>query len=514
MNMRKVIAAFLALICMCTAAAICGTAATAATTDTVYAQTSSSLRQGDYGYCYVYLDDLTDLSALTVTVHYDSDKVNLVSSYNQVNCLLYDSAVQPGSVQYTYIFSGDGPKQKTGLFYFQYQIKADAPIGESYFDIVISDAFNTSLESLPIGGSRCSFSITEKQTSKQCTIYGPSSISTSVTEEFTLTYTVSNYQIASGALSIHYDPELFEFEDLTLGGMLDNKVVDVNTSLPGTVYISFVGTSYSVNSNLLQIRFRTIRNEDVTSQISLSATDLYDQNLQSIQCAGYVTTVQMTYDNSYTMDAPGMRLSAVYNEESRKVVLTVLLDADSQLGAGDFVLKFDTDCLTYGAAEKGFTPNFFIINDKNVAAGELKFSIVSLEEINDPQTVLIVEFDAVRCAKDTNTVIEITGSGITDSMTTPIVLNLAGCNVTILRSIIYGDANEDGIVNLLDVMQLRKYLVNIDPNTGISSLEIGAGADANGDGIVNVLDVMLLRRYLVNIDHNTGESSIVLGPQS
>jgi hypothetical protein len=79
-------------------------------------------------------------------------------------------------------------------------------------------------------------------------------------------------------------------------------------------------------------------------------------------------------------------------------------------------------------------------------------------------------------------------------------------------NVIYGDVNDDGLVDLMDVLMLRRYLVNIDPDTGLSSIEVGAGADANGDGTVDLMDVLMLRRYLVNIDPATGESTIVLGP--
>ena len=514
MKMRKVLSAFLAVICMFTAVGFCGPAASAATTDTVYAETSTSLRQGDYGYCYIYLDDLTDLAALAVTVYYDADKVSLLETYNQVSCTLYDSSNQPGSLQYSYIFSGDGESAKTNLFYFCYRISENAPIGESYFDIVVSDAYDASLEVLPICGSRCSFTITEGVTQQQCTIYGPSGVTTAVEEIFALNYSVSTSQIASGALSIHYDPELVEFVDLTPGGLLSNKAVDVNASLPGTVYVSFVGTEYDYDSSLLQIRFRTLKNEETTTQIQLAAADLCDLSLQSIQCTGCTTTVSIAYDASYTEDAPSMKLSASYNEQTEKVTVVVMLDADSHLGAGDFVLKYDPSCLTYCSATKGFAPTFFNINDKQVEDGVLKFSIISLADIVDAQTVLTIEFDAIRTLEDQLVEVEITGSGLTNALTNPIVLNFVNANVQIPLRFIYGDANGDGTISLMDVLMLRKYLANRNIETNESTMEVEAGADANGDGSIDLRDVLLLRRYLANRDPDTDESTIVLGPQT
>ena len=40
----------------------------------VTATTSASVKQGNTGYCYVYIDSLEALSSLSVTAHYDPEK--------------------------------------------------------------------------------------------------------------------------------------------------------------------------------------------------------------------------------------------------------------------------------------------------------------------------------------------------------------------------------------------------------------------------------------------------------
>jgi hypothetical protein len=126
-----------------------------------------------------------------------------------------------------------------------------------------------------------------------------------------------------------------------------------------------------------------------------------------------------------------MTLQATYNDTADKVILTIKLDRDSKLGAGDFVLKFNTNYLTYNSADKGFAPTFFNINDKNVAEGILKFSIISLVDITDEQTVLTVEFDVKHSCEDKLTDFEINGSGLTDALTNAIVLNFVDASITI-----------------------------------------------------------------------------------
>ncbi len=56
-----------------------------------------------------------------------------------------------------------------------------------------------------------------------------------------------------------------------------------------------------------------------------------------------------------------------------------------------------------------------------------------------------------------------------------------------------GDANNDGAVNMKDVLLMRKFLAGLD-------MEYNAeNADCNGDGDVNMKDVLMLRKYLAGL---------------
>ena len=163
MKMRRVLSAFLAALCIfCTMPISARAVETEDSPLSVYATTTASVAQGSTGYTYVYIDDMTDLASLTVAVHYDSDKITVTNCYNMVDCALYDSSIDNGRVQFSYIFNGDGSQTKTNLFYFSYKVNDNADIGKAVFDIIVSDAYNTSAEPVELGGTRCSFNITEK----------------------------------------------------------------------------------------------------------------------------------------------------------------------------------------------------------------------------------------------------------------------------------------------------------------------------------------------------------------
>ena len=429
MKMRKTLVALLALICILTSVCTLGTFAES--TNQVYAKTDASAEQGSGRYAYIYLDDLTDLASLTVAVHYDPDKVSVTDSYNQVGCTLYDSSNTDGCLQYSYIFDGEGSNTKTNLFYFDYQIKENAPVGESYFDIVVSDAYTAELETVNISGSRCKFNITENKTAQTTYVYASSDIQTSVKEEFEISYSIGDWEIASGSFSIQYDPELFEVVEVSKGALLDGKVSDVNDKLDGEVAVSFVGTSYNYQYDLVKVKFRTLKNVAEPSTIRFVSTDFYDLDLNGYVCNGFTTNVNVSFDETYTEDAPSMFLSSAYDEATGKVTLLVKLEKDSRLGAGDFVLSFDTSKLSYASAEKKFSPTFFNINESHVADGILKFSIISLNDITDEQTILAVTFDAKNNCSEQTAEFNITGSGLTDSLTNAIMLNFVDATVTL-----------------------------------------------------------------------------------
>ncbi|MCQ2405445.1 MAG: dockerin type I domain-containing protein, partial [Clostridia bacterium] len=66
-------------------------------------------------------------------------------------------------------------------------------------------------------------------------------------------------------------------------------------------------------------------------------------------------------------------------------------------------------------------------------------------------------------------------------------------------SVILGDANGDGAVNMKDVLNARKYLAGIDTEIDM------VAADVNCDGAVNMKDVLQLRKFLAGLIESFGE---------
>ena len=126
-----------------------------------------------------------------------------------------------------------------------------------------------------------------------------------------------------------------------------------------------------------------------------------------------------------------------------------------------------------------------------MADGNLKFSIISLNDIVAEQTVLTLEFDVLQTENEQQTSFTISGSLVSDSLTNPIMLNFIGTNITVPMKHIPGDVNSDTMVNLKDLVTLAQVVAgweNIQYNIH--------AADINCDSTVDLQDVTHFARYL------------------
>ncbi len=399
--------------------------------NSVTIDTNNEVIQGNTYYAYVSIDSLSDVSSLKVSIHYDSSVLEVKNTYNQISCTLYDNSKTIDTLAYSYLFGNDSPSTKTNLFYFTYTIKDNAELGKHYFDILVEEAYDAGLNIVNVLGSRKNFSVKEKVISKSVYAYGTSSVNSKKEEEFEVSYQFGSNQIASGALEVQYDKELFEFVSLTQLGFLNSKLVDVNTNLDGSINISFVSTEYSNSYDIVRIKFKTIGNTDTSSKIKFIASDLYDLDLTSISCSGYETSVNLTYDSSFDENLPKMFLTSEYDQANNQVVVKVNISKNSMLGAGDFILEWNNSQLSYASNTKKLNASFFNVNDKDVNNGKLKFSIISLTDIVSEGEVIVIVFDVIQAHDEATSNLEIKGSGLADSLTNPIQMNFVNCSQSI-----------------------------------------------------------------------------------
>lgn len=85
------------------------------------------------------------------------------------------------------------------------------------------------------------------------------------------------------------------------------------------------------------------------------------------------------------------------------------------------------------------------------------------------------------------------------------------CSPINVKKYTVGDADDNDIIEVGDVILIRQYLAAYDYDLEESSVSISKGADANEDGLIDLNDVVLLRQYLAAYDYETGTSTVILG---
>lgn len=398
-----------------------------------------SFRQGTDSIVYARIDSLENIAALNISIYYNPDIISVTSPGNYADCLLYDVNNEPGVLSFSYIFSRNNNNYWGDLFYFRLLISKDAPAGNYYFDLVINEAYDFDLNPCEVKGMRLSFNIPEVAAAqKTCRVYGASDISSIKGEEFTLIYTMNTTQIACGSFVIDYDRDCFEVVSVSPRSLIENMLLDINTALPGVVYVSFAGNAYGSYYDCLDIRFKTIANIDSDTRIVFTPESLYDLALNEYSCNTLTTTVHLSYDIAYDDNLPNFSLISEADPNSDQLTITAKLDADSKLGAGDFIISWNKDRFSLDSYTKLLNTDFFNVNDKSINDGILKFSIISMNDITNEEDVLSITFD-VSYPHDTVTeTFGFNGSVLADSLTNPIAMNINNCTYTILGRCAFG----------------------------------------------------------------------------
>ncbi len=109
-------------------------------------------------------------------------------------------------------------------------------------------------------------------------------------------------------------------------------------------------------------------------------------------------------------------------------------------------------------------------------------------------TILILTFEVpadASVATVYNVELSFSSGDIINESGESVELEIASGQITVEE--LTGDVNDDGVVDVRDVIALRRYL-----SSGYEVTVDEAGADINGDGEISVADIVELRRYLVN----------------
>ena len=390
--------------------------------------TNEEIKENQTYYAYVYVDNLTNVASISLSIAFDSSLIEIQNYYNSYSNSVYDDNLSDGLLNVSYIFNNRKDEEigRTNLFYFTFKVKENAELGFTYFDVLINDAYDYDLNQLSLTGERNRLEIIQKEevVNKAYINLNTSNVNTKVLNEFEITYSIlPANKFGSGKFEITYDEELFEVVEIEKLDFFANNTVDINQN-NGIISFAFIKLNSNYNSNLFKIRFKTIKNTEAKTSIDFTVKELYGLDLSKYQSSGNKTNVNVAYDESYTGDAPAVYFSLKEeNIDDKTFKLSTKLEKESHLGAGDFEINWNTNYLKYISYEQLGTFDMFFVDDKNVEKGILKFHILNLEDVIDEKEFLDISFEKLYQHDDVTDVISINGTSLGNSLTNPIKLN-------------------------------------------------------------------------------------------
>lgn len=281
--------------------------------------------------------------------------------------------------------------------------------------------------------------------------------------------------------------------------------ISVNTQPSKTVYE--IGESLDTTGLVLKLTYSDDSTDTVTSGFTTSgfSSATVGTKTVTVQYGGLTTSFTVTVNAALAPeDAPQLIMGSAESVAGNEVTVTLSVKNNPGIAGLAISLKYDPNVLTLKEVKRGNLFSGFSAGN-NYAWDEI--SNITADGILATYTFTIAD----NAAEGDYAIDIIMRSCINEDLEDVMVLTTSG-NVSVI-DFVYGDANGDRIVDMKDVVLLRKYITDFDYDTNASSVNVGIGADANDDGIIDMKDVVLLRKYIVNFDYDTGSSSIVLGPQ-
>lgn len=267
------------------------------------------------------------------------------------------------------------------------------------------------------------------------------------------------------------------------GSILPGTVVALSTETANTqIYYTLDGTTPSKTNGRLY-KSPVAINQTLTLKAVAMGEELYDSEVVTYEYLAVNSSVWVTKTTVTSGSNAVVKLYASEIENAKNVTIVVEYDAENLEVDGvmfEVFADFETECVYENgkitvtlSSENGFTLNEFceiaeiyVIVGENVAEGEYALSITQASiELVDGKTYESATVD---------------GS---------IKVN----------NYIIGDANDDGVISLADVLTIKKYLDR--KNVTINK----SAADVDGDGDVDNDDLVLLSKYCTGWDVTLGE---------
>lgn len=361
---------------------------------------SASAAPGETRSVYVSGSNLDKLAGVQGIVSYDSAALELtgaamVGAFSALGTVNTETAGQVS-------FNGaclDGISGSQSILRLDFRVRPDAAAGEYLLDILIENAYNTGLVTVPLSGASGVFTVTEPQsTTKTLYFYSGSSVSTlHKGEQVSITArTYGSQGLAAGKLEFRYDAALFTCVAAEPLSALSGAVKSLDASRAGYVSAAFASEEEIPGGELLRLTLEAAADVDADTSVTFAASELYDTALAAMNGVGFTQALTLR-KTEVTPETPALRVTMPAAARTDETITAVaVLDRGSGLAAADFCISYDTALLTCTgvkvSAGMESVDGVCIVTNPNFDGGQVKFTFICEKGFADGAELVTMAF--------------------------------------------------------------------------------------------------------------------------
>lgn len=398
--MRAKCASRRAAALLCAAALLVNLISTAWAANAFLRVGSASAAPGETRSVYVSGSNLEALAGVEGIVSYDNTALELtgaamVGAFSALGTVNTETAGQVS-------FNGaclDGISGSQNILRLDFRVRPDAAAGEYLLDILIENAYNTGLGTVPLSGASGVFTVTEPQsTTKTLYFYSGSSVSTlHKGEQVSITArTYGSQGLAAGKLEFRYDAALFTCVAAEPLAALSGAVKSLDTSRAGYVSAAFASEEEIPGGELLRLTLEAVADVDADTSVTFAASELYDTALAAMNGVGFTRTLALR-KAEVTPEVPALRVTMPAAARTNETITAAAtLDNGSGLAAADFCISYDTALLTCTgvkvSAGMESVDGVCIVTNPNFDGGQVKFTFICAKGFADRAELVTMTF--------------------------------------------------------------------------------------------------------------------------
>lgn len=385
---------------LCAAALLVNLVSTAWAASAFLRVGSASAAPGETRSVYVSGSNLEALAGVEGIVSYDNTALELtgaamVGAFSALGTVNTETAGQVS-------FNGaclDGISGSQSVLRLDFRVKADAAPGDYLLDILIENAYNTGLATVPLSGASGVFTVTEPQsTTKTLYFYSGSSVSTlHKGEQVSITAcTYGSQGLAAGKLEFRYDAALFTCVAAEPLAALSGAVKSLDTSRAGYVSAAFASEEEIPGGELLRLTLEAVADVNADTSVTFAASELYDTALAAMNGVGFTRALTLRRAE-VTPEVPALRVTMPAAARTNETITAVaVLDSGSGLAAADFCISYDTALLTCTgvkvSAGMESVDGVCIETNPKIDGGQVKFTFICAKGFADGAELVTMTF--------------------------------------------------------------------------------------------------------------------------